>query len=114
MAVLYDLFDRFIVQGVQFGCCPGSFTNVEAPYTLRQRTTPLLYGRNITIVERPEDIGGGHINLRKVYRQAWEATWDADSFMYADMRDFLMTKRAGNESFWLQYDDLMSRQNAFC
>ncbi|HLX53467.1 MAG TPA: hypothetical protein VKR58_05985 [Aquella sp.] len=111
---LFNIEDRFIVQGVQFGCTPGSFEPVQqSMYQVRSRTTPMLYGRNLTVVQRPEDVGGNDINSRQIYHQAWEATWDADSFMYADMKDFLMNLQTTNTSFWLQYDDHMSRVGGY-
>jgi hypothetical protein len=82
-------------------------------YQLRERTTPMLYGRNLTVVQRPEDVGGNDINSRQIYHQAWEATWGADSFMYADMRDYLINLQNLKDPFWLQYDDHMSRVGAY-
>lgn len=107
-------YDKFIVDGVQHTYLPGSFTNVTEPqWSVRSNSYPALDLKNIIVIEQaPSDNTEPYSGKRVVHRQAWKATWEQESFMSFDMYDHLRILFTLQKTFWLQYDDEMSRDGA--
>jgi hypothetical protein len=109
----WPIHSRFIVQGVQWGYCPGSWEEVEGA-TVKQEIKEMMYGRNNVLTYVPADYLGENVNRRKVFQQQWMATWDAEAWMAPEMYDFFHSLATTETHFWLQYDDVMSREPTFC
>lgn len=107
-------YNKFIVDGVQHEHLPGNFTNVNDPtWSVRSNTYPTLDLKNVVVIEQANsDDRYPYNGKRKVQRQAWVAEFSSDSFMSFDMYDHLRELFTIQKSFWLQYDDEMSRDAA--
>lgn len=108
------LLNRFIVDGIHHEFLPGAFEELEDDeYGVRRMSDKVLSGeRFVTTVQKYSDTNNPYIHQRKIHRQAWGAEWGADSFMDLEMYDHLRTLYTLQKPFWLQYDDVMSREGA--
>lgn len=107
------LTDRFIIDGIHHQWIPGDFQHLGDQYGPHRQSYPTLALKNVVVIQTaPADTANTYINKRKVHRQAWQATWSKDSIMDVCMYNHLKTLYTLQKTFWMQYDDEMSRDGA--
>lgn len=113
MAVRTFHFNEFIVDGVAHTYLPASFTNVNEQWGVRSTSYPTLDLKNVIVIEQAASNNNEpYSGKRKIHRQAWKADWEQEAFMSFDMYDHLRELYTLQKTFWLQYDDEMSRDGA--
>lgn len=111
------ILDKFIVDGVHYDYMPGAFDalNSGGPYGVRADRYPALNGTSIVVIQSSTPtVYVPYLEQRKARRQAWRATFSEDSWMDLCMYDHLHTLHSLQKTFWVQFDDEMSRQWANC
>jgi hypothetical protein len=92
---------------------PGQFESVMDEFGVKSVSYSMMDMRRIVIVKQaPESTTDKYIHKRKIWRQAWVASWDDDSPMDLIMRDQIFTLYTLQKNFWLQFDDEMTRCKA--
>lgn len=105
------LLEKFVIDGVQHDYLPGAFEDLTTgDFKVRAESYPILNNKRLVVVQSaPADTDNLYAERRKLSRQAWRASFDAEAWMDMCMRDQLMTLYTLQKSFWIQFDDEMSR-----
>jgi len=105
------LLNYFVVEGRFYDLLPGEWERASE-LGVRKQIYPTLDLKHITVIQQAPTTSDTFIERRKVHRQGWKATWTSESIMNRFQRDHYETAYFLQKSFWIQYDDEMSRENA--
>lgn len=103
------LNDMLIIDGIHYDYTPSDWQDMGEDYRPNVKSTPILDLDRVIIKHAKYEDSYGVLNHRKLIRQEWTIGWQNGAFMDKFMRDHLFNLYSLQRSFWIQYDDEMSR-----
>ena len=107
--------DKFIVDGIHFNDAPANWTPINE-FGPRLEIVPTLSGKTSYTAQYRLNNGTTLLpeNAKKTVLQAWAGTWQTPNPMSLCLRDKLFMLYTLQKTFYLQYDDEMSRVWGLC